>query len=246
MNKDTMMGAALGGAAVLGAIGVYKAWCKSKAREPVTIFYYFDKKFTGRAEGPMLLLEDAGVPYTCSSKISEPKAADPASFAPPFCKDSAGYTSQSTAICQHLGIKLGLCVPPAELGHEMRAALNGEDFWGECYRPAKNGKDAAAGVEYAKSERFSKWLRTLQGPLSSGGADYLFGATPTFSDYHLLATLRAIASMYPKTVSAHLAKTELAALKAWYERMLARPRIAAFIKSERCLPVLYPSVMNLD
>ena len=56
----------------------------------------------------MLILEDAGMPYTCSSDIDEPKAADPACFAPPFCKDSSGYTSQSTAICQHLGVKLGL------------------------------------------------------------------------------------------------------------------------------------------
>ena len=55
---------AMGGAAVIGGIGLYKAWLKYNASsEPVTLFYYFDKKFSGRAEGPMLLLEDAGVPY---------------------------------------------------------------------------------------------------------------------------------------------------------------------------------------
>ena len=125
-------------------------------------------------------------------------------------------------------------------------AARARSFWAECYRPLKGGKDVAAGLSFAKSERFAKWLRTLQGPLSSGGADYLFGATPTFADYHLLATLRAVQAMYPKTLASNLETAEMAKLKAWMPRMSARPRIAAFIKSDRCLPLLYGSVCNLD
>jgi len=237
---------ALGAVVGVGGVALYYMSKPKPNTEPVTLFYYFKMGFSGRAEGPMLMLEDAGVPYTCSSEVSEPKSADPACFAPPFCKDSSGYISQSTAICQHLGVKLGLAGAPSELGREMRATLNGEDFWGECYRPIKGGKDAPAGVTFATSERFTKWLVTLQGPLTSGGKPFLFGSSPTFADYHLLATLRAVEGMYPKTLAAAMSGAELAALKAWFERMLARPKIAAFIKSERCLPLLYPSAMNLD
>ena len=214
--------------------------------ETFTIYYYFKAGFSGRAEGPMLILEDAGMTYTCSSDTDEPKAADPACFAPPFCKDSSGYMSQSTAICQHLGIKLGLAGAPGDMGRQMRATLNAEDFWGECYRPIKGGKDAPAGVAFAQSERFKKWIFTLQGPLTSGGNDFLFGSSPTFADYHLLATLRAVDAMYPKTFASIMTSEDLVMLKAWYARMLSRPRIAAFLKSERCLPLLYQSATNLD
>ena len=145
-------------------------------------------------------------------------------------------------------------------------------FWGECYRPLKGGKEPEAGAEYANSERFTKWLVTLQGPLrccpsgsghlisprrhsaaarqlaacrspvcrmiapahqhptathderlppcatrSTGGADYLFGSSPTFADYHLLATVRAIDEMYPKVspAAAVVAAASMAAEGRW-------------------------------
>ena len=109
-----------------GASATMSCPSKPDPMEPVTLYYYFNAGFSGRVEGPMLLLEDAGVPYTCSSEVNEPKV-DEAVFAPPACKDSAGYTSQSTAICMHLGVKVGLAGPPEALGRQMRAALNGEE-----------------------------------------------------------------------------------------------------------------------
>ena len=120
----------LGAATTAIGFGIYYYLTSSKsvpAKEPVTLYYYFNANFTGRVEGPMLLLEDAGVEYTCSTEVNEPKAADPACFAPPFCKDSYGYTSQSTAICLHLGIKLGCAGQDAERGRQMRAANNAEE-----------------------------------------------------------------------------------------------------------------------
>lgn len=154
------------------------------------------------------------------------------------------YLSQSTAICQHLGIQYGVAGDPSQAGIMMRTLCNGEDFWGEAYRPAKGGKDPAGGAAFAASERFGKWLVTLQGPLKSGG-EFLFGATPTYPDYHLLATLRAVQAMYPKAFAAKLETEELALLAAWMSRMTNRPKIAAFLASPHTLPPLYPSVMSL-
>jgi len=211
---------------------------------PPTIYYYFQAGFSGRAEGPLLLLEDVGAAYETSSDVAEPKAKDASCFAPPFCKQGELYLSQSTAICQHLGIQFGVAGEPSQAGVMMRALCNGEDFWGEAYRPAKNGKDPAGGAAFAGSERFGKWLVVVQGPLKAGG-DYLFGASPTYADYHLLATLRAVQGMYPKAFSAKLETEELTLLAAWMGRMTSRPKIAAFLASPQTLPPLYPSVMNL-
>lgn len=207
------------------------------------VLYYYNG-FLGRVEGPMLLLEDAGVEYTFSSDVDVPRAKEPSCFAPPFCKDGDVYMSQSLAICQHLGIKYGLAGSPEQQGIMMRTCCNIEDFWGESYRVCKNGKDRESAAAFATSERFGKWLGVLQGPLKAGGT-FLFGASPTFSDYLLLATLRAVNSMYPKSLAAMLGTAELAPLKAWYEMMQARPNIVAFYASDRCKPALYDSVMDI-
>merc|ERR1712137_859468 len=114
--------------------------------------------------GPLLLLEDVGAVYHTSSDNNEPKSKDPACFAPPFCKQGDLFLSQSTAICQHLGIQYGVAGEPSQAGVMMRTLCNAEDFWGESYRPTKGGKDPAAGKAFAESDRFNKWLVTLQGP----------------------------------------------------------------------------------
>jgi len=238
--------ALLGAVTTAVGLGVAKLLlsARSKAAAPDTLYYYFNANFTGRVEGPMLLLEDVGAPYTCSSAVNEPKEANPACFAPPFLKDGETFMSQSTAICFHLGIKHGVAGAPEKAGLMMRALGNAEDFWGEAYRPTKGGKDKEAGAAYATGERFTKWLVVLQGPLTSGG-DYLFGSAPTSVDYHLLATLRAAQEMYPKAFGANLKDPQLSKLSQWMERMVARPKIAAFLKSDRCLPVLYPGVQGI-
>ena len=49
----------------------------------------------------------------------------------------------------------------------------------------------------------------------------------------------------PKVFASTLDTAQLSALKAWMAAMVARPGIAAFLKSKRCLSVLYDSVKNL-
>ena len=66
------------------------------ADDKVTLYYYGG--FLGRVEGPMLLLEDAGVTYSMDADVSAPRAAEAACFAPPFCKDGDVHMSQSLAI----------------------------------------------------------------------------------------------------------------------------------------------------
>lgn len=68
------------------------------------------------------------------------------------------------------------------------------------------------------------------------GSKYAFGPEPTFVDYHLLATLRALQWMYPMATATHLGLPELQRLKRWRARMVSRPRIAAFL--ETAPPVL--------
>ena len=238
----TAAGIAIGAVAAKLLSGGSSSPKTRKQTSPVTLYYYYNAGFTGRVEGAMMLLEDIGQPYKTSDEISVPKAKNLACFAPPFCKDEEFYMSQSTAICLHLGMKYGLA-PLESLSDAMRAACNAEDFWGEVYRPIKGGKDREAGAAFAASDRFTKWLMTLEAPLITGGGPYLFGSSPIFADYHLLSTLRAVEFMYPKAFAAAVAR--LSALSAWLDAMNARPGIVSFIKSERCLPLLYAACKDI-
>ncbi len=157
-------------AAVAGALttaagfGLYRRLAGRRGGDGAVILYYH-AGFSGRCEGPMLLLEDVAASYELSADMDMPSQAK-SCFAPPYCIAPDGTTlSHPTAICLFLGQRHGVAGEEHKLASSMQAALNAEDFWSEAYRAAQGGQDPAAGVAFAASDRFPRWLLVLQAPL---------------------------------------------------------------------------------
>ncbi len=177
-------GAAIGTLATAATYGVYRRFLSPVGRrapskvDKITLYYHAD--YSGRLEGALLLLEDHGVAYKLSSQLEEPQAMRTAGFAPPFCVTTDGTClSQAVAICMYISIHLGACGPEDDLSRceMMRAALNAEDLWAEAYRAGtagllegrySSGDEPTAALEFARSERLTRWLLTVQAPLVEG------------------------------------------------------------------------------
>ena len=139
-------GAALGAVTTAAGISLYKRLTSSaktaSSRDAITLYYH--EGFSGRCEGPMLLLQDLGVPYERSSDVGAAKIFTKSNFVW-FARFADGQIlSQSVAICVRLGVMHGAATDDLErLATMISAALNAENCWSEAYRCLQGSKAAA-------------------------------------------------------------------------------------------------------
>lgn len=223
------------------------------------VLYYWDG-FVGRGEFVRLMFEEAGVKYSeensgeiIMNEIILGKGEGYPMFAPPMIKKGNFKLSQCHAICRYLGEEYGLSPDTKEekaLAEQL--SITCHDYIGEG-RLAFHGKDPKASYHTQKAEtqpyierfvntRMRRWLEYFERALkyNNGGKGFVIGNKCTYVDLTLFHILRATEAQFPE---AWAKANYIPTLKAFKERMAARPNIAAYLKSDRCKAFAGDSMM---
>ncbi|GJD50044.1 hypothetical protein OPKNFCMD_2780 [Methylobacterium crusticola] len=205
----------------------------------------------GRGEFVRLALEEAGAPYVDVARedgtgpmmagLDEPPRPP---FAPPYLRDGDLVIGQSAAILLYLGPRLGLvgegeadriwthqiqltiadAVAEAhDTHHPIASSLTYEDQRPEAAR-------RAADFRAARIPKYLAWCeRVLEA--NPAGPRWLVGAAPSYADLSLFQLVEGLAYAFPKATERALARAPK--VVALHKAVAARPRIAAYLASER-------------
>lgn len=219
--------------------------------------YYWDG-IQGRGEFVRLSLEEAGATYIDVSRDPDRGTEEmlrfirgemvgQAPFAPPFLKDGDQIISHVANILFHLGLRLGLA-PDIEA---VRTHLNGlqltiTDFVAEVHdthHPIALSKYFEDQVSEAKARttefvrhRLPKFLGYFENILSKNQNShiYVLGADLTYVDLSLFQLMEGLGYAFPRAMADHTERYP--ALTRLHAAVRDRPRIAAYLKSDRRLP----------
>jgi glutathione S-transferase len=222
---------------------------------------YYWPTIQGRGEMVRLALEDAGVPYDDVARRPREEGGGPEAIvkllkgedrslalalAPPMLRIDDVLVAQTAAILQHVAPILGL-VPEDpvvrtralqlqltlgdladeahDVHHPVSTALYYEDQRGEAVRAAKSFRE----------QRLPKFLRYLEAVLERDGRAGGGLAGPyTYVDLSVLWVLRGLRYAFPRALAA--LEPSLPLLVALRDRVAARPRVAAYLASDRSVP----------
>ena len=221
---------------------------------PYELYYWPD--IPGRGEFVRLVLEEAGVPWvdvgrrpkTGMKAVLDFYAGKPAGhpiFAPPVLKQGDFVLAQTAAICDYLGRRHGLAPAGAEgAAHALELQLTLADLVVEVHdthhpisamlyyeqQKAAAKKRAAHVVK----ERLPRYLGYFERVLAQNGGGVLVGRELSHADLSLFQALEGLAYAFPRAFARASAATP--GVLALRERVRARPRIAAYLASERRMP----------
>jgi len=208
--------------------------------EGIQVVYW--NGFIGRAEAPMLVLEDAGIPYTmnrevndyCLSRGEGAKNKGYPAFASPALVDGDFTVAQTTACCEYVGT-LAKTTPadPKMAANVLQLACDAADLWAEGYG-ARKGTDK--GKAFLDDGRCAKFMEKIEKSFAFHDGPYFFGANPTYADFAMLNTLRTMEFCYGDDFTAKQGDV-ITKFRATIE---ARPKIADYLK--RAEPILYESI----
>jgi glutathione S-transferase len=224
---------------------------------PYELYYW--PNIPGRGEFVRLVLEEAGAPYRDVGREPRTKGGGMEAvlafyagrheghpiFAPPVLKQGDLVLAQTAAICHFLGKRHGLA-PWDEAGeaHALELQLTIADLVGEAH-DTHHPISAALYYEEQKAaakkraahfvrERLPRFLGYFERVLAHNGGGVLAGQEISHADLSLFQALEGLAYAFPRA----FAKASAAApgVLALRERVRARPRIAAYLASERRVP----------
>jgi glutathione S-transferase len=227
------------------------------ARAPFELFYW--PRIQGRGEFVRLALEDAGAPYVDVARVpggmrqmlqilKGAKAGDgpsPAPFAPPFLRDGDVVVAQTANILAYVGplvrraprdaagraaalqIQLTIADLVAE-AHDTHHPIAVDLYYEDQRAPAKA---RAASFVRARIPKYLGWLERL---LEQSGGEYFLGDKISYVDTSAFQVVRGLEYAFPRAMVGM--RRRIRRLRALAERIEARPRIAAYLASERRLP----------
>ena len=216
------------------------------------LFYW--PSIQGRGEFVRLALEEAGVDYVDVARgrggmarmMAAMDGADHPSFAPPFLKAGDVTVGQTANILMFLGDHHGLAPQDVqgkywvsqiqltiadlvaevhETHHPIATSLYYEDQRPEAKRRAADFIDT-------RIPKFFDWFENILSRPEP--KDYLLGDAVTYADLSLFQVVEGLRYAFPKTLARIDAGYPL--LMALRDRVAARPRIAAYLKSPRRIP----------
>lgn len=213
------------------------------------LFYW--PSIQGRGEFVRLALEEAGANYVDVARsdagmkemMALLKAADHPSFAPPFLKAGALMIGQVANILQYLGEHLHIA-PRGEAAriwtHQLQLTI--ADLVAEAhdthhpvsmsaYYADQQPEAKKRAAEFVK-ERIPKFMDYFA--VALGDQDYLNGAHVSYADLSLFQVIAGLRYAFPKAMARSEKKHP--ALTALHDRVAQRPKIAAYLASERRLP----------
>lgn len=210
---------------------------------------YYWSEIQGRGEFVRLVLEDIGQPYVDIGRDKGDEAVAealdgvlaPYAFAPPVLRAGELVISQTALITRWLGEKHGLApTGDKDRMHAAMIALTIADLVVETHdthHPLNVGevyeKQKRAAHERARAFRqlrIPKFLGYLERILEQSG-DYLVG-TPSYADLAAFQALDGLTYAFPRTVH----RQNIPRLRKLHDRIAKRPRIAAYLASDRRLP----------
>jgi glutathione S-transferase len=205
----------------------------------------------GRGEFVRLALEEAGEDYEdvargwhgIDAMMAALKEGRTPAFAPPFLRADGMNIGQTAAILMFLGERHGLA-PQDTAGrlwtHQLQLTI--ADLVAEAhdthhpvgsslyYEDQKEeARRRAADFTKARIPKFFNYFAHVLGE-----QDYLLGASVTYADLSLFQAIEGLAYAFPKATARALA--DHPNLEALRQRVAARPRIAAYLGSQRRLP----------
>ncbi len=219
---------------------------------------YYWPQIPGRGEFVRLVLEEAGASYVDVGRRPreegggiEPVAAFWAGtneghpvFAPPVLKHGDLVLAQTAAICHFLGQRHGLA-PDDETGraHALELQLTIADLVNEVHdthhpiSPALYYEDqkpeAKRRAAHFVGERLPRFLGYFERVLQQGGG-MLVGGRLSHADLSLFQALEGLSYAFPRALTRAAEGTPM--LRDLRERVRARPRIAAYLASDRRVP----------
>jgi glutathione S-transferase len=212
----------------------------------------------GRGEFIRLAFEDAGVPYedvakrrggdaTVARLLEEPGPwLTP--FGPPALRHGEVLVAQTAAILHYLGPRLGL-VPEDEASrlrahqlqltiadlvveaHDAHHPISGSLYYEDQRR------EAARRAPVFVRERIPRFLRYFDRALDSNpaaGGRWLVGRECSYADLSLFQVIAGLRYAFPRAMRRH--ERRFPRLGALHDAVAARPRIAAYLASERRIP----------
>lgn len=223
--------------------------------------YYWDG-LQGRGEFVRLALEDARAEYIdvargakkdgqgtdAMMKIINSKTEPHIPFAPPFLKDGKLIVSHVANILQYLGPKLGL----APKNEGLRTVANGlqltiADMVAEVHdthHPLATGlyyedqKDAAkVRAKDFIENRIPKFIGYFERVLGQNpdGDKHMIGDTVTYVDLSMFQLVEGLHYAFPRAMKKF--GTHYPRVTALHDAVLERPNIAAYVDSERRIPL---------
>ncbi|EJW12875.1 Glutathione S-transferase [Rhodovulum sp. PH10] len=218
---------------------------------------YYWPTLQGRGEFVRLALEEAGVPYHDVARLPEPKGGAPAMlalmggdtvphppFAPPFLKAGRLLIGQTANILLFLGDHHGLA-PNTEGGrlwvHQVQLTIadlvteahdTHHPIGASLYYEEQKAEAARRAADFRKTrmKKFYGWFETV---LERSGGNFVGGRRATYADLSLFQVVEGLRWAFPKT--ARKVEKTTPRLVALHDAVAARPRIAAYLASERRL-----------
>ena len=216
---------------------------------------YYWPGIQGRGEFVRLALEDTGADYldvarrprgmAAMSPFLESRSIKRPQFAPPFLKAGKLVIAQTANILFFLGPRLGLA-PKQDAGrlwahqlqltiadwvaevHDTHHPVAGSLYYEEQKREAKRR------AENFTAERLPKFLSYFEQVLERNGSHVLVGNAVSYVDLSLFQMIEGLRYAFPRAMTKQERKhRRVIALR---DRVAARPRLAAYLASERRLP----------
>jgi len=228
----------------------------AKRAARVELFYW--PTIQGRGEFVRLLLEEAGAPYvdvarerggmSAMTRILDGKEAGALPYAPPFVRVGKVIVSQTANILAFLAARFRL-VPRDEAlraeanqiqltiadlvaeAHDTHHPIAGSLYYRDQKREAKR---RAQEFVTERIPRYLGWLEQILERNRRSAGRWLVGRERTYVDLSAFQVVEGLRYAFPNAAARHEAKTpRLVALR---DRVAERPRIAAYLRSERRIP----------
>jgi glutathione S-transferase len=219
---------------------------------------YYQPSIQGRGEFIRLALEDAGADYVDVARdpkfgrpgimkfLEDPTLEHPP-FAPPFLKAGKLLLSQTANILQFLAPRLGL-VTKAEASrlwaHQLQLTIADWVYeTGQTHHPIANvlyyeeqTAEAKKRAAHFTANRIPKFLDYFERILKRNPKDaaFIFGKKVSYVDLSLFQMIEGMRYAFPRTMAR--LEPQCPRLIELHDRVMARPRIAAYLSSARRLP----------
>jgi glutathione S-transferase len=216
---------------------------------------YYWSEIQGRGEFVRLALEEAGADYVDVARrgkgedrmielMSRGRMATPP-FAPPFLRAGKLMIGQTANILLYLGAHEGLA-PKAEAGrlwaHQLQLTI--ADFVvqahdthhpiGAALYYEEQKKEAKRYAEDFRKSRAPKFLGYFEKVAAKSGGPFLLGRRLTYPDLSLFQIVDGLRYAFPRMMK-RLEKKVPRVVEV-HARVAKRPRIAAYLASERRIP----------
>jgi glutathione S-transferase len=216
---------------------------------------YYWAGIQGRGEFVRLALEEAGADYVdvarapggenAMSRMLGSEEVERPPFAPPFLKAGDLIIGQTANILFYLGTHHGLA-PADEAGrlwaHQLQLTI--ADFVDEAhdthhpiasslYYEDQREEARARAADFLKS-RAPKYLGYFERVLEKASSGHLVGSELTYPDLSLFQVVAGLRYAFPRAMARLQPKYQR--IVALHDRIASRPRIAAYLASERRIP----------